>query len=131
MHSSAPSARVPALYIADGHHRAASAARARDDIRQKGGAHPLGDGADFNTFLAVAFPHDQVQILAYNRIVKDLAGLSAEAFLAAVGERFAVSPGPAMPARRGDIAMYLPRSMADAAAARRAGSRAMRSRRST
>jgi uncharacterized protein (DUF1015 family) len=99
-------ASVPALYIADGHHRAASAARARDDIRQNGGAHPLGDGADFNTFLGVAFPHDQVQILAYNRIVKDLAGLSDEAFQAAVGERFVVSPGPAMPERRGDIAMF-------------------------
>ena len=65
--------RVPALYIADGHHRAASAARARDAFRDRGTARPsLGDGADYNTFLGVAFPHDQVRILSYNRIVKDI-----------------------------------------------------------
>src|SRR6266852_3688622 len=65
-------ARIPVLYIADGHHRAASAARARDELRARGaqGA-PSGEGADCATMLAVAFPHDQVQILAYNRLVKD------------------------------------------------------------
>jgi len=68
--------------------------------------HPLGDGADASTMLAVAFPHDQVQILSYNRTVKDLGGLSPDAFLAAVRERFDVTAGPGMPARRGDIAMY-------------------------
>jgi uncharacterized protein (DUF1015 family) len=100
--------RIPSLYIADGHHRAASAARTRADMRSRG-VHglSLGDGADFNTLLAVAFPHDQVQILAYNRIVRDLAGLSREAFLEAVGQHFTVAPGPAAPAERGDIAMYL------------------------
>ena len=99
--------RIPALYIADGHHRAASAARARADLRgRETHRHSPGDGADFNTVLAVAFPHDQVQILAYNRIVKDLGGLSHEAFLHAVGQRFMVAPGPATP-RRGEIAMYL------------------------
>jgi uncharacterized protein (DUF1015 family) len=56
--------------------------------------------------LAVAFPHDQVQILPYNRVVKDLAGLSPEAFLNAVGETFSVRPGPPSPANRGEIAMY-------------------------
>ncbi len=102
-------ASIPALYIADGHHRAASAARARTEIeegRAKAGA-PLGDGADFNFVLAVAFPHDQVQILPYNRIVKDLGGLSADAFLHAVRERFEVSAGPAAPAARGAVAMYV------------------------
>src|SRR5581483_701445 len=65
-------ARIPALYIADGHHRAASAARARSEMRERGIAGTsLGDGADASTMLAVAFPHDQVQILPYNRIVKD------------------------------------------------------------
>src|SRR5580765_2299738 len=99
--------RVPALYIADGHHRAASAARARAEMRARelAGA-SLGDGADASTMLAVAFPHDQVQILSYNRTVKDLGGLSPDPFLAAVRERFDVAAGPAMPARRGDIAMY-------------------------
>src|SRR5882672_10135588 len=99
--------RIPSLYIADGHHRAASAARARTEMRARGlpGA-PLGDGADASTFLAVAFPHDQVQILSYNRVVKDLGGLSAGDFMTAVRERFDVAPGPASPAKRGDIAMY-------------------------
>ena len=86
-------ARVPALYIADGHHRAASAARARTAGRDGG-------------FLAVAFPRDQVQILPYNRTVKDLGGLTPDAFLQAVGRAFSIEPGPATPARRGDIAMY-------------------------
>src|SRR2546428_679757 len=73
--------RIPSLYIADGHHRAASAARARAEMRERGLAGTsLGDGADASTFLAVAFPHDQVQILPYNRVVKDLGGLSADGF---------------------------------------------------
>jgi uncharacterized protein (DUF1015 family) len=87
--------RVPALYIADGHHRAASAARARSE-RQ---------GTEASTFLAVAFPHDQVQVLPYNRVVRDLAGWSPDAFLAAVRERFEMEAGPAQPSRAGDIAM--------------------------
>jgi uncharacterized protein (DUF1015 family) len=100
--------RIPALYIADGHHRAASAARARSEMRERGIAGAsLGDGADASTMLAVAFPHDQVQILSYNRTMKDLGGLSPDAFLAAVRERFDVTKGPATPAARGDIAMYL------------------------
>ena len=60
--------------------------------------------------LGVAFPHDQVQILSYNRAVKDLGGLAPEAFLGAVRERFEVAAGPAAPARRGDIAMYFQRA---------------------
>jgi uncharacterized protein (DUF1015 family) len=99
--------RIPALYIADGHHRAASAARARTEMRERGLAGTsLGDGADASTMLAVAFPHDQVQILAYNRTIKDLGRLSPDQFLSAVGERFDVAPGPGLPAARGDIAMY-------------------------
>jgi uncharacterized protein (DUF1015 family) len=100
-------ARIPALYIADGHHRAASAARARQEMGQR--AVPptsLGDGADVSTMLAVAFPHDQVQILPYNRTVKDLGGLTPDQYMAAVRERFEVEPGPAAPTRRGNIAMY-------------------------
>jgi uncharacterized protein (DUF1015 family) len=100
--------RLPALYIADGHHRAASAARARSEMRERGlPGTSLGDGADASTMLAVAFPHDQVQILSYNRTVKDLGGVSPDAFLAAVRERFDVQSGPATPARRGDIATYV------------------------
>ena len=100
--------RIPALYIADGHHRAASAARARADMRQRGCAGQLlGDGADLNTVLAVAFPHDQVQVLAYNRVVKDLAGFSPQQFLDAVAQRFLVTPGAAQPGHRGELSMYL------------------------
>jgi len=92
--------KVPALYIADGHHRAASAARARDEFKGAG---------ESSTFVAVAFPHDQVQILPYNRIVKDLGALSPEAFDNAVRERFDVAVGPAAPERRGPISMYFQR----------------------
>jgi uncharacterized protein (DUF1015 family) len=94
--------RVPALYIADGHHRAASAARTRAELR--------GDRADAATMLGVAFPHDQVQILPYNRIVKDLGALLPDAFMSAVRERFDVAPGPATPTSRGEIAMYFQRA---------------------
>ncbi len=100
--------RIPALYIADGHHRAASAARARADIRDRAITRAsLGDDADYTTFLGVAFPHNQTQILAYNRVVKDLAGLTPDDFLQAVRERFEVEAGPAAPARRGEMAMYV------------------------
>ena len=93
-------AHVPALYIADGHHRAASAARARRELRAKQGP------GDWDRFLGVAFPHDQVQILAYNRIVRDLGGASPESLLSSLRERFAVTAGPSTPVRRGDVSMY-------------------------
>jgi uncharacterized protein (DUF1015 family) len=103
--------RIPALYIADGHHRAASAARARTEMRdRKLPGTSLGDGADASTMLAVAFPHNQVQILSYNRTVKDLGGVTPEQYMEAVRERFVVEAGPASPARRGDIAMYVARA---------------------
>jgi uncharacterized protein (DUF1015 family) len=100
---------VPALYIADGHHRAASAARARDAVRERMLARsaPAGAQPESTTFLGVAFPHTEVQILAYNRIVKDLGPLSAARLLEAVHSRFQTSAGAAMPSRKGEIAMYL------------------------
>jgi uncharacterized protein (DUF1015 family) len=100
-------ARIPSAYIADGHHRAASAARARDETRQKSAPHPLPrDVADCTTVLAVAFPHDQVRILPYNRVVRDLARLDDQGFLQRVSERFEVRPGSSTPSRRGEIGMY-------------------------
>jgi len=100
-------AGIPALYIADGHHRAASAARARSDMHARGlTGTTLGDGAGASTMLAVAFPHDQVQILPYNRIVKDLNGVAPSEFVARVAERFDAAPGPPAPLRRGEIGMY-------------------------
>ena len=104
-------AAIPTLYIADGHHRAASATRARAELDKRDrGAFQWRRSAmvpEFNTMLAVAFPHDHMQILAYNRAVKDLGGLSPELFMAAVHERFSLVPGPSVPARRGEVSMYL------------------------
>ncbi|HEX5475077.1 MAG TPA: DUF1015 family protein [Vicinamibacterales bacterium] len=90
--------RVPALYIADGHHRAASAARARAE---------LAGGGEADTFIAVAFPDNQAQILPYNRLVKDLAGRTPEAFLASLRERLPVADGSATPSGPGLVSMYL------------------------
>ena len=96
---------LPALYIADGHHRAASAARARKALAPVAGP----DGVvEADWFLAVAFPDNQTQVLPYNRIVKDLAGLTPESFLATVAAIFPVREGgPATPAAKGQAAMYL------------------------
>lgn len=98
--------RLPLLYIADGHHRAASAARTRAQLRDEGASLDPEKG-DWNWFLAVAFPHDQMQVLPYHRLVKDLAGRTPEAFLAALGERFRVVPGPPVPSRKGLAGLYL------------------------
>ncbi len=97
-------ARIPALYIADGHHRAASAARARAALLTRVGGN---DAADAEAFIAVAFPHNQVQILPYNRTVNDLAGRTPEEFLGVLRERVPVAEGPATPRRRGEVSMYL------------------------
>jgi uncharacterized protein (DUF1015 family) len=96
-------AAIPALYIADGHHRAASAARARAAVQTQVG----GGAADAETFIAVAFPHNQMQILPYNRTVKDLAGRSPDAFLNELRQAFPVVEGPATPRRKGEVSMYL------------------------
>jgi uncharacterized protein (DUF1015 family) len=95
-------AALPCLYIADGHHRAASAARTRKALAEEGIA-----SAEADWMLAVAFPDNQAQILPYNRVVKDLAGLAPEAFLAELGSRFTLEQGGASPARKGEVAMYL------------------------
>jgi uncharacterized protein (DUF1015 family) len=98
-------ARIPTLYIADGHHRAASAARARDEMRKQAGS--TSDGADANTFIAVAFPDSQTQILPYHRTVKNLGGRTPEQFLAALRERMPVADGGETPGRQGQVSMYL------------------------
>jgi uncharacterized protein (DUF1015 family) len=97
---------VPTFYIADGHHRAASAARAR---AARKAANPSHTGSeDYNFFLAVAFPANQVRILAYNRVVKDLNGRSPETFLAELSKRFAVrNPAPKEPSGRRRVSIYL------------------------
>ena len=95
-------AALPCVYIADGHHRAASAGRTRKDLAAKG-----IQSDEANWMLAVAFPDDQTQILPYNRVVKDLAGQTPESFLAEVKKRFTVTDGPPAPSRKGFVTMYL------------------------
>ena len=96
---------IPALYIADGHHRAASAARAREELANRAGS--TADEAGADTFIAVAFPDNQVQILPYNRIIKDLGGRSARQFLGALRAQFRVTDGAPTPERQGEVSMYL------------------------
>ncbi len=97
---------VPLLYIADGHHRAASASRARAELKQQSFAHTGNE--DYNYFLTVIFPDSQVRILAYNRTVQDLNGLSREEFLNTVRESFTISDDASPePPKRGYWSMYL------------------------
>ena len=100
-------AEVPALYIADGHHRAASASRARAALRDENPGHTGQE--EYNRFLAVVFPDEQMQILPYHRVVKDLNGLSSDEFLDAVRGRFNVTEGAKAegPGKPGHWHMYL------------------------
>jgi uncharacterized protein (DUF1015 family) len=95
-------AQVPALYIADGHHRSAAASRvARLHKDQK-------KGGDHGAFLSVIFPHNQMQIMDYNRVVKDLKSHSVPAFVAAVEKHFTVEKTTEKkPTRLHQLGMYL------------------------
>jgi uncharacterized protein (DUF1015 family) len=81
-------ASVPAMYVADGHHRTAAAARVGAE-RAKANANHTGD-EEYNYFLSVIFPDNQLNIIDYNRLVKDLNGLSEEQFLDALRKDFTV-----------------------------------------
>jgi uncharacterized protein (DUF1015 family) len=99
-------ARVPNLYIADGHHRAASASRTRAQLKEHGFSF-IGT-EEYNFFQCVIFPDKQLQILPYNRIVRDLNGMSPADFLASVREAFTVSDNVTpSPKERGQWSMYL------------------------
>ena len=91
---------LPAIYIGDGHHRSAAAARVAS-ARKGGGSHQY--------FLSVIFPESEMTILDYNRVVKDLNGRSAEQFLAELGESFTVAPStkPVRPTSAHEYGMYL------------------------
>jgi uncharacterized protein (DUF1015 family) len=100
-------ARVPELYVADGHHRSAAAVRIRTARRE---ANPDHTGEEpYNFFLSVIFPHDQMLIMDYNRVVRDLNGLDRDGFLARIGERFVVTPGEGRVRPEGpkEFGMYL------------------------
>ncbi|BCS31267.1 hypothetical protein TBR22_A04670 [Luteitalea sp. TBR-22] len=93
-------ADVPRLYIADGHHRAASAARAQEAL----GAEPDEEGS---FFLAVAFPDSQMRILPYHRVVKDLNGHTVEALLTVLSQQFPMSAGTPSPSRKGECGVFV------------------------
>ena len=99
--------RIPAVYIADGHHRCASAVKVGLMRRE---AHPDYTGEEeFNYFLSVLFPSEELKIMDYNRVVRDLNGLTPDAFLAQE-ERFTVEKEgkqPWKPVRKGTFGMYL------------------------
>ncbi|ACJ75279.1 hypothetical protein H17ap60334_00355 [Thermosipho africanus H17ap60334] len=99
---------VDAFYIADGHHRAAAAARAAEEFAKENPNHTGNE--EYNFFLAVLFPHNQLNILDYNRVVKDLNGLSEEEFLNKVSEKFdveRVEKSPYKPTKKHEFGMYL------------------------
>jgi uncharacterized protein (DUF1015 family) len=91
--------RIPCLYIADGHHRSAAAARVYQ------GRRGAGESA---WFLSVIFPHNQMQILPYNRVLKDLNGLTPAQLLEKLDAIFIIKPGGApQPARKHEVGLYL------------------------
>jgi uncharacterized protein (DUF1015 family) len=99
-------ARIPVAYVADGHHRAAAAARAGQERRAANPNHRGNE--EYNWFLAVLFPASHLQVLAYNRCLVDLNGLDAAAFLKEVRARFHVAEGAAArPAAPRHISMCL------------------------
>ena len=93
--------KIDSLYIADGHHRAASAARTRRSLAANG-------SGEHERVMAVAFPDNQMLVLPYNRVVTDLRGVRPAAFLDALEKTLSVrAGGPAVPSGKGSIAMYL------------------------
>jgi uncharacterized protein (DUF1015 family) len=98
--------QVPLLYIADGHHRAASASRARAALSEKNAGHTGSE--EYNYFLAVLFPADQLQILAYNRVVRDLNGMTPAEFIKSLSEQFEINETESpSPGQKGEICMYV------------------------
>ena len=98
---------IPYLYIADGHHRCASAVRVGERRRGEG---EYDKDAEFNFFLSVIFPCDQLKIMDYNRVMADLNGNTSEEFIAKMGEKFVVEEAtvsPYAPEERHTFGMYL------------------------
>ncbi|MCW5906650.1 MAG: DUF1015 domain-containing protein [Chitinophagales bacterium] len=100
--------QIPYTYIADGHHRTASAAKVGKKMREQNPDH--NGTEEYNFFLSVLFPDDQLQIMDYNRVVKDLNGLSNEELLQSIGLKFEIQDSEfetAKPAQLHEFAMYL------------------------
>lgn len=100
-------AAIPTLYVADGHHRSAAASRVRDMRKSQNPSH--SGRKEYNYFLTVIFPDIEMNIMAYNRAVKDLCGQSPEGFISKLGEKFHIAPltGDPAPGKRHDFGMYL------------------------
>jgi len=98
--------KVQNLYIADGHHRAASASRVKKEMIKKNP--DISGEEEFNYFLAVLFPKEQLQIFPYNRFINDTDSLKEDEFLNAIKEKFAVEKsGESTPKSKGKICMYM------------------------
>lgn len=100
-------AGISQIYIADGHHRAASAVKVGLKRRESNPRY-TGD-EEFNYFLSVLFPDEELMIMPYNRVVKDLNGMSEEEFVARIKEKFIVNESSTQvsPAKKGEFGMYL------------------------
>jgi uncharacterized protein (DUF1015 family) len=100
-------ARINHLYVADGHHRSAAAARVGKS-RADANPHHRGN-EEYNFFLAVLFPHNQLRIMDYNRVIRDLNGRSAEQAVAEIAEIFPLekSAGQVRPSKKGEYGMYV------------------------
>lgn len=103
--------QIDYLYIADGHHRSASAVRV--GMKRRKQLTGFDGSEEFNFFLSVVFPDSDLYIMDYNRLVKDLNGMNSEQFLQKVGEKFSVTPydgsGPYKPENRNSFGMFLDR----------------------
>jgi len=98
---------MPAIYIADGHHRSAAASRVASSRRA---GNPGHNGTEaYNSFLAVIFPHHQMRILDYNRVIRGLNGLSEARFMELVAERFMIELADAAvaPVSHGEFGLYI------------------------
>lgn len=98
---------IPRLYVADGHHRSAAAGRVRELRRDQNPDHSGRE--EYNSFLTVIFPENQLNIMPYNRVVKDLNGHSVDEFMVQVGSSFEIipTPVPVIPLDRHHFGMYL------------------------
>jgi uncharacterized protein (DUF1015 family) len=98
-------ARLDSLYIADGHHRVEAAVNARNIIRERNGS--AGNTSSYDYVMAGTFPSDELRILPYNRVVRDIGGISEEEFFARISGNFVVSDATEIPPTdHGDICMY-------------------------
>ncbi len=99
---------IPSVYVADGHHRTAAAALVGEEMKKQNANH--NGSEEYNFFLSVLFPDAQLQIIDYNRVVKDLNGLSEEAFLEALKKSFEVTEMGSKehrPSKKHQMGMYL------------------------